>query len=80
MPIVAPWPNMIVVFELAVLGAMWPRWARCWSRRSCAVGRAYYDPAISDGYILVGVGAPGRHAPPWIACWNRRDRLSAHQS
>jgi hypothetical protein len=59
MPIVAWWPNMIVMFELTMLGAI-----------IATVGTllvtggllrrvpALYDPAVSDGKILVGVENP----------------------
>lgn len=61
MPIVAWWPNLIVTFELTMLGAIVATvlallvTARLPARRS-----ALYDPAVSDGLILVGVAnAPG---------------------
>jgi hypothetical protein len=59
MPIVAWWPNMIVMFELTMLGAI-----------IATVGTllvtggllrrlpALYDPAVSEGKILVGVENP----------------------
>ncbi|MEZ5294627.1 MAG: quinol:electron acceptor oxidoreductase subunit ActD [Vicinamibacterales bacterium] len=62
MPIVAPWPNLVVIFELTMLGAMLTTvitlfiTAKLPSRPS-----RLYDVEVSDGYILVGVkrsGAP----------------------
>jgi hypothetical protein len=64
MPIVAWWPNLIVIFELTMLGAILttvisllvagrlPTWKR-----------SIYDPAVSDGKILVGVHVSGDAEP-----------------
>jgi hypothetical protein len=60
MPIVAWWPNLIVMFELTMLGGILAAvitllvTARLVRRRP-----AFYDPAVSDGQILVGVAAAG---------------------
>src|SRR5262245_62909150 len=59
MPIVAWWPNLIVMFELTMLGGILAAvvtllvTARLVRRRP-----ALYDPAVSDGRILVGVEDP----------------------
>jgi hypothetical protein len=59
MPIVAWWPNLIVMFELTMLGGILAAvitllvTARLPGRRS-----ALYDPAVMDGKILVGVDNP----------------------
>jgi hypothetical protein len=59
MPIVSNWPNMIIIFELTMLGAVFATvitllvTARIPGRQS-----ALYDPAISDGKILIGVSDP----------------------
>jgi hypothetical protein len=59
MPIVAWWPNLIVMFELMMLGAILAAvgtllvTARLPGRRP-----ALYDPAVMDGKILVGVQDP----------------------
>ena len=56
MPIVAWWPNLIVIFELTMLGAILATVitlfvsAKLPSRES-----KLYDPQVSDGKILVGV-------------------------
>lgn len=62
MPIVAPWPNMIVVFELTMLGAILATVGTLFVTAFLRRGPAFYDPAISDGYILVGVPSPGERA------------------
>jgi len=60
MPIVAWWPNLIVMFELTMLGGILAAvitllvTARLVRRRP-----AFYDAAVSDGQILVGVAAAG---------------------
>jgi ActD protein len=59
MPIVAWWPNLIIMFELTMLGGILAAvitllvTARLVRRPS-----AFYDPAVSDGNILVGVVDP----------------------
>jgi hypothetical protein len=59
MPIVAWWPNMIIMFEMTMLFAILAAvltllvTARLPGRRP-----ALYDPAIADGKILVGVEDP----------------------
>jgi molybdopterin-containing oxidoreductase family membrane subunit len=60
MPIVSWWPNLIVMFELTMLGGILAAvitllvTARLPSRRT-----ALYDPEVMDGKILVGVTDPG---------------------
>jgi len=59
MAIAAWWPNLIVMFELTMLGGIIAAvvtllvTARLVRRRP-----AFYDPAVSDGQILVGVQDP----------------------
>jgi len=59
MPIVAWWPNLIIMFELTMLGGILSAvatllvTAKLPSKRS-----AVYDPAVMDGSILVGVDNP----------------------
>ena len=59
MPIVAWYPNLIVIFELTMLGAVLSTVATLivtagLARRTPAL----YDPEVSSGAILVGVGTP----------------------
>ena len=65
MPIVAPWPNAIVVFEMTMLGAIAATVVTLLvaARLPRRLPRLY-DPAVSDGYILVGVaGATDSQVP-----------------
>lgn len=59
MPIVAPWPNLIVIFELTMLGAILATVVTLLISAKIP-GRLprFYDPEISNGYILVGVHRP----------------------
>ena len=59
MPIVAWWPNLIVIFELTMLGAILATVATLFvtaklPRRT----PAFYDPEVTNGKILVGVENP----------------------
>ena len=60
MPIVSWWPNLIIMFELTMLGAIIATvvtlivTAKLGRRRP-----VFYDPAVSDGKILVGVENAG---------------------
>jgi hypothetical protein len=64
MPAVTIWTNLIVMFELTMLGAVlattltFLRTARLPTRLP-----PFYDPAISQGKILVAVTEPGSRAP-----------------
>ncbi len=59
MPIVTWWPNLIVVFELTMLGAILATvGALMVTGRLLRRRPALYDPAVSDGQILVGVESP----------------------
>ena len=59
MPTVAWWPNLIVMFEMTMLGAIiatvgtFAVTSGLFRRRP-----AFYDPAVSDGQIMVGVENP----------------------
>ena len=67
MPIVAWWPNLIVIFELTMLGAIAATvitlvvTALLPSR-----GRRLYDPEVTDGKILVGVEEPRETTVPQL--------------
>ncbi len=59
MPIVSVWPNLIVAFELTMLGAIVATVIAL--IRSAGLGRrlpALYDPAVSQDRILVGMADP----------------------
>lgn len=63
MPIVSPWPNLIVIFELTMLGAILATVGTLFV--SAKLPRrlpAFYDPEVSNGYILVGVERPNDKA------------------
>ena len=56
LPIVAWWPNLILMFEMTMLGAIFSTVVTLvvtaiWMDR----GKRLYDPAVSDGLILVGI-------------------------
>lgn len=56
MPIVAPWPNLIVIFELTMLGAILATVLTLFvSAQLARKLPAMYDPEVTNGYILVGV-------------------------
>jgi hypothetical protein len=57
MPIVTWWTNLIIMFELTMLGAILATVVTLFVT-ALAPGRSkarFYDPEIADGYILVGV-------------------------
>ncbi len=59
MPIVAWWPNLIIIFELTMLGAIFSTVATVVVASGLLRRRpALYDPAVSQGKILVGVESP----------------------
>ena len=80
MPIVAWWPNLVVIFELTMLGAILTTvgsllvTARLPSRL-----REMYDPAVSDGKILVGVTLFAHHEPGRDPPRARRRRRARRQ-
>lgn len=56
MPIVANWPNLIVIFELTMLGAIVATVLTLFvSAKLPRALPALYDPDVTNGYILVGV-------------------------
>jgi hypothetical protein len=56
MPIVSWWPNLIVIFELTMLGAILATVATLLVTGELLRRRpALYDPRVSDGKVLVGV-------------------------
>ena len=60
MPIVAWWPNLIIMFEMTMLGAILATVLTLFmtALRPGRSAVSFYDPEISDGYIAVGVEAP----------------------
>ena len=59
MPIVAWWPNLIVIFEMTMLGAILSAVITLIVTAGLMrKGPALYDPAVTDGKILVGVENP----------------------
>ena len=59
MPIVAWWPNLIVMFELTMLGGILAAVATLLVTASLPRRRpVFYDPAVAEGRILVGVDNP----------------------
>jgi hypothetical protein len=64
MPIVAMWPNLIVMFELTMLGAILATVISLLI--TAALPRRQpplYDTAVSDGLILVGIEQAGSASP-----------------
>lgn len=63
MPIVAWWPNLIVMFELTMLGAIVATVFTLFVTAKLP-GRVprLYDPEVTNGKILVGVESPGDRA------------------
>ena len=61
MPIVSWWPNLIVMFELTMLGAILATVVTLLVTGELVRRKpALYDPQVSDGKILVGVDGPAR--------------------
>jgi len=59
MPIVAWWPNLIVIFEMTMLGAILATVITLIIAGGLALRTPkLYDPAVSEGKILVGVESP----------------------
>jgi len=64
LPIFAWWPNMIILFELTMLGAIVATVVTLVVSARLGRGGGLYDPAVSDGKILVGVEDPAEAAIP----------------
>jgi hypothetical protein len=59
MPIVPMWPNLIIIFELTMLGAMLTTAITFFVTTRVPRGeKALYDREVSDDQILVGVANP----------------------
>jgi hypothetical protein len=64
MPIVAWWPNLIIMFEMTMLGAILATVVTLFMT-ALFPGRArprFYDAEVADGHILVGVEQTGDEA------------------
>lgn len=61
MPIVSPYPNAIVMFEMTMLGAILATVITLFiTAKLPNRGPRLYDPEVTDGYILVGLEDPPR--------------------
>jgi hypothetical protein len=59
LPIVAWWPNLIIMFELTMLGAITATVVTLLVSGELALSRrGIYDPEVSSGNILVGIENP----------------------
>ena len=59
LPIFAWWPNLIIIFELTMLGAITATTLTLIiSALLPTRGRTLYDPEVTDGKILIGVENP----------------------
>jgi ActD protein len=59
LPTFAWWPNLIIIFELTMLGAIAATVVTLVvSALLPTRGRSLYDPEVSDGHVLVGVENP----------------------
>ena len=58
LPIFAWWPNLIITFELTMLGAILATVITLAITARLGRTATIYDPAVSDGKILVGVCNP----------------------
>ena len=60
MPIVAWWPNLVIIFEMTMLGAIVTTVISLLvASKLPSFRQDLYDPAVSDGKILVGVPLTG---------------------
>jgi len=58
LPIYAWWPNLIIIFELTMLGAILATVIGLVVTAGLGRGGGLYDPEVTDGAILVGVENP----------------------
>ena len=58
LPIYAWWPNLIIIFELTMLGAIIATVVALVVTAGLGRGGGLYDPEVTDGQILVGVESP----------------------
>jgi len=58
LPTFAWWPNLIIIFELTMLGAILATVLTLFVTAGLGRRPSFYDPAVSDGKILVGIANP----------------------
>jgi hypothetical protein len=58
LPIFAWWPNLIIIFEMTMLGAIVATVAALIVTAGLGRRMGLYDPEVTDGQILVGVEDP----------------------
>jgi hypothetical protein len=58
LPTYAWWPNLIIIFEMTMLGAILATVIGLFISAGLGRGRGLYDPEVTDGSILVGVENP----------------------
>jgi hypothetical protein len=67
MPIVAPWPNLIVMFETTMLGAILATVLTLFITAKLPTRLPpLYDSEVSNGYILVGIQQPAADLAPQL--------------
>jgi hypothetical protein len=62
LPIFAWWPNLIITFEMTMLGAILATVITLVIAARLGRGSSIYDPEVSDGKVLVGVANPAESA------------------
>ena len=62
LPTYAWWPNLIIIFELTMLGAIVATVVSLVVTAGLGRRMGLYDPEVTDGQILVGVEHPSEHA------------------
>jgi hypothetical protein len=64
LPIYAWWPNLIIIFEMTMLGAILATVIGLVITAGLGRRRGLYDPEVTDGSILVGVENPAADRIP----------------
>jgi hypothetical protein len=62
LPTYAWWPNLIIIFELTMLGAIVATVVALVVTAGLGRGGGLYDPEVTDGQILVGIENPKQDA------------------
>jgi len=66
LPVFAWWPNLIIMFELTMLGAILATVVTLAVTARLGRRTRLYDPAVADGQILVGVEHPSNELLPAV--------------